>query len=135
MTSLCSAALLASLPVLAAEIAPEPVFDAKRQVLLFEDNFDRYTTLADAVAGGWRTATEVSSSEASPSGAWLPSTAYVADVPGVSVADNVRANERFYHCVKSGQSGTAGGPSGTGQGIKDGTCVWDYIPNGECWRD
>ena len=71
MALLASAVAVSSLPVPAADIAPEPVFDSKRQVMLFEDNFDRYTTLADAVAGGWRTPTELSSSEASPLGAWL----------------------------------------------------------------
>lgn len=33
----------------------------------------------------------------------------------------------IYTCVTAGTSGTAGGPTGTGTGIADGTVVWDYV--------
>ncbi len=37
------------------------------------------------------------------------------------------APSRDYVCVTSGTSAASGGPTGTGAGIVDGTCVWDYV--------
>lgn len=36
------------------------------------------------------------------------------------------APSRYYICVTAGASASSGGPSGTGTGITDGTCTWDY---------
>lgn len=55
---------------------------------------------------------------------WQASTAYVL---------NQQVNNdggKAYVCVTAGTSAGAGGPTGTGTGITDGTAVWDYIgPN------
>lgn len=55
--------------------------------------------------------------------AWAASTAY-------SVG-NVRYNSgAVYVCVTAGTSAGSGGPTGTGTGIVDGTCQWDYQNSG-----
>ncbi|MEE8206862.1 MAG: hypothetical protein V3T82_07925 [Nitrospinaceae bacterium] len=54
---------------------------------------------------------------------WAASTAYVVD-------DLRVANENVYRCKIAGTSGTTGGPSGTGLGIPDGTCAWDFVNTG-----
>ena len=52
---------------------------------------------------------------------WAVSTAYAK-------WDCKLANGNIYTCVVAGtSSSTAGGPSGTGGGIVDGTCVWAYV--------
>jgi hypothetical protein len=51
---------------------------------------------------------------------WLPNTGYVLGV-------FVEANGNLYNCTTAGHSAVSGtGPSGTGTGIADGTCVWNY---------
>ena len=51
---------------------------------------------------------------------WATSTAY-------NVGDKKRANSNIYTCTQSGTSAGSGtGPSGTGTGIADGTCIWDF---------
>lgn len=56
---------------------------------------------------------------------WATSTAYTK-------WDCKIANGNIYTCVVAGtSSGAAGGPSGTGGGVIDGTCVWAYVmPSG-----
>jgi hypothetical protein len=54
--------------------------------------------------------------------AWVTTTAYV-------VGDHVTNDTgpvKNYICTTAGTSG-ATGPTGTGSGITDGTCVWDYV--------
>jgi len=51
---------------------------------------------------------------------WQPDTSYSSDYGGQYVINgNV-----IYVCVKSGTSGSSGGPTGTGDAIVDGTCLW-----------
>lgn len=53
--------------------------------------------------------------------AWAISTAY-------AVGDKKLANGNVYNCTTAGTSAASGtGPSGTGSGIADGTCVWAYV--------
>lgn len=61
-----------------------------------------------------------------PNPAWANSTAY-------AVGDHVLNNGgKAYTCTTAGTSAsTGGGPTGTGTGIVDGTCVWDYAANAE----
>jgi len=51
---------------------------------------------------------------------WQPSTAYVVD-------DKVVNGANIYKCVVGGVSAPSGGPTGTGTGIVDNTCVWDWV--------
>lgn len=51
--------------------------------------------------------------------AWAASTAYLLDA-------TVRNGSNYYRCTTAGTSAAAGGPSGTGSGIADGTAVWVY---------
>lgn len=68
---------------------------------------------------------DVSTSGAVPA-AWAGTTAY--KVGSVSTAGNFVTNGgNTYVCVQSGTSASAGGPTGTGAGIADGTCVWNYV--------
>ncbi len=52
--------------------------------------------------------------------AWTPSTAY-------AVGDKVTNGGMAYECATAGTSAGAGGPAGTGTGIVDNTCQWDYL--------
>ena len=52
--------------------------------------------------------------------AWQVSTAYELD--DIVINDT----GKLYTCVTAGTSAAAGGPTGTGSAITDGTCVWDY---------
>jgi hypothetical protein len=54
--------------------------------------------------------------------AWAPSTVY-------SSAYIVRTNDsgKIYLLTTAGTSAGSGGPTGTGSGITDGSCVWDYL--------
>lgn len=55
--------------------------------------------------------------------AWAITTAY-------SVGDHVTNDTspvKIYICTTAGTSAGAGGPTGTGSGITDGTCVWSYV--------
>ena len=52
--------------------------------------------------------------------AWAQSTAYAA-------GKVIKANSKVYVCTTGGtSSGSGTGPSTSGSGITDGTCVWDY---------
>ena len=53
--------------------------------------------------------------------AWAISTAYVV---GAVVLNDIN---KIYACTTAGTSAGAGGPTGIGTGIVDGTVVWDYI--------
>ena len=53
--------------------------------------------------------------------AWAVSTAYVV---GAVVLNDTN---KIYACTTAGTSAGAGGPTGTGTAIADGTAVWDYI--------
>lgn len=57
-----------------------------------------------------------------PPAAWEASHAYVA---GDRVVNDTP--KRLYICVVPGTSAAAGGPTGTGAGIADGTVTWDYV--------
>lgn len=53
--------------------------------------------------------------------AWATSTGYVL---GARVLND---SGKVYRCTQAGTSaGAGGGPAGTGTGITDGTCTWDY---------
>jgi len=54
---------------------------------------------------------------------WVGSTAY-------SLGQKIVNGGNAYYCTSTGTSAASGGPSGTGVGIADGTCVWKYITNG-----
>lgn len=51
--------------------------------------------------------------------AWTPTTAYV-------LYDHVTNSGNVYRCTTAGTSAGAGGPTGTGGAIQDGTVVWAY---------
>lgn len=69
-------------------------------------------------AGIW----DVTSSGA-VSPAWLADTDYKS-----SPADFVTNDSgKTYACMQAGTSASSGGPTGTGVGITDGTCIWNYI--------
>lgn len=76
---------------------------------------------------GWATHWEIMDSTGTTchlqglvSQAWQASTAYVLN-------QQVNINSRVYKCTTAGTSASSGGPSGTGTGISDGSCVWDYV--------
>jgi len=48
---------------------------------------------------------------------WTGSTAY-------QLRDTISNNANIYECTTAGTSAASGGPTGTGDGITDGTCVW-----------
>lgn len=54
---------------------------------------------------------------------WAITTAYV-------IGDRVSNSGNVYICVVAGTSAGAGGPSGEGSGIVDGTVTWDFVGNG-----
>ncbi|NIQ91023.1 MAG: hypothetical protein GWM98_04740 [Nitrospinaceae bacterium] len=72
----------------------------------------------DPYAPQWETRTE----EVAPD--WEPSTDYAV---GDLVMNDFPA--KTYQCTTAGQSAASGGPTGTGSGIVDGSCVWDYYAN------
>jgi hypothetical protein len=51
---------------------------------------------------------------------WSPDTAY-------AVNDQRQNNTNIYNCTQAGTSAHSGGPTGTGTGIVDNTCLWDYV--------
>lgn len=55
--------------------------------------------------------------------AWAVLTAY-------AVGDRVTRLARVYHCITAGVSAAAGGPTGTGADIVDGTVHWRYLGEG-----
>jgi len=52
---------------------------------------------------------------------WAISTAYAR------AGDTVVNGSNVYYLVTPGTSASSGGPTGTGAGITDGTCVWNYL--------
>lgn len=52
--------------------------------------------------------------------AWAATTAY-------NLGDKKRNGGRVYTCTTAGTSAGSGGPTGTGTGITDGSCVWNYV--------
>ena len=52
--------------------------------------------------------------------AWIALTPYV-------VGDRVVNAGNIYRCTAPGTSAATGGPAGTGTGIVDGGCTWDYL--------
>lgn len=54
---------------------------------------------------------------------WAGNTAYLA---GAVVHVSGAAANTAYTCTTGGTSAASGGPTGTGTGITDGSCVWDY---------
>ncbi len=56
--------------------------------------------------------------------AWAISTAYTA-------GDCVVNGGNVYQCTNSGTSAGSGGPTGTGTGIVDGGCIWDFYTAAE----
>ena len=52
---------------------------------------------------------------------WAISTAYTR------TGDTVVNGANVYYLVTPGTSASSGGPTGTGAGITDGTCVWNYL--------
>jgi hypothetical protein len=55
--------------------------------------------------------------------AWQASTPYLVG----EYVTNDTAPVKVYRCVQAGTSAGSGGPTGTGSGITDGTCKWDYV--------
>jgi hypothetical protein len=51
---------------------------------------------------------------------WAPSTAY-------SVGNVVVNSNRMYRCSDDGTSASSGGPSGSGNGVVDGSVQWDHL--------
>lgn len=58
---------------------------------------------------------------------WVALTVYVA-------TDLVANGGNIYICVSGGTSAASGGPTGTGAGVVDGTCVWDYSEPDDEWE-
>lgn len=76
----------------------------------FDFTTDSTPTVAEITAGLVAALTQT---------AWTPTTAYV-------VGDHVSNGGNVYIATTAGTSAGAGGPSGTGTGIADGTVVWDF---------
>lgn len=59
--------------------------------------------------------------------AWAPTTAY--QTGSITQAASFVTNDsgKVYVCTQTGTSAGAGGPTGTGTSIADGTCVWNYV--------
>jgi hypothetical protein len=55
------------------------------------------------------------------SAAWAASTLFDSGVVCLNGGN-------YYQCTTAGKSAGSGGPTGTGAGIADGTCVWSYLP-------
>lgn len=72
---------------------------------------------ATGVPGGW-----VCASAGWLAPAWAPSTAYKC--PGQLATND---SGKVYELVTAGTSAAAVGPTGTGSGITDGTCIWRYL--------
>lgn len=56
----------------------------------------------------------------------LASQPWAASAP-FSLNQHVNNNGLVYKCVAAGTSAGSGGPTGTGAGIGDGSCAWDYV--------
>lgn len=66
------------------------------------------------------------SSQGAVTAAWAPTTTYQAGSI-TQAASFVTNGGNTYVCVSGGQSAGAGGPTGTGLGIVDGSCQWNYV--------
>lgn len=55
---------------------------------------------------------------------WAGSTPY-------SVGQQVNNGGNVYVCTVAGISASSGGPSGTGTGISDGACTWNYVQSAD----
>jgi uncharacterized phage protein gp47/JayE len=55
--------------------------------------------------------------------AWVGSTAYAVD-------DFVANDSNIYVCTVAGTSAASGGPTGTADGITDGSCEWNFVGDG-----
>ena len=76
---------------------------------------------------GWTT-TAVRQGELLPGSTdWAAGATYAANA-------TVAANGNFYQATTGGTSGNAGGPSGTGSNIADGSAVWKFLSYGESTR-
>lgn len=64
--------------------------------------------------------------------AWAATTAYVV---GDRRYNGAMSSERVYLCTAAGTSAMAGGPSGTGSAIVDGTVTWRYLGDGKASGD
>jgi len=108
ITGVTRLAATESTVTLTATGTPATLLSAGR-VVSVSGTGDRFTTLA----AGTITAES----------AWTITTAYALD-------DRVTNSGNVYVCVTAGTSAGAGGPSGTGTGIADGTVVWDFVGAG-----
>jgi len=52
--------------------------------------------------------------------AWVATTTY-------AIGNRVKNGSNVYVCTTAGTSAGSGGPTGTGTGITDNTCVWDFV--------
>ena len=59
--------------------------------------------------------------------AWVAVTTYAAGT--FPSGNRVKNGGKVYVCTQSGTSAGSGGPTGTGTGIVDGTCHWDFVCN------
>lgn len=95
-----------------------------KQMLGFSTTDDRTILVGDSHAHMGFTYTEVTNSSTIPS--WTRGHAYVTSPTPSKVANN----GQIYICTTAGTSATTAtfgaGPSGTGTGITDGTCVWSW---------
>lgn len=60
--------------------------------------------------------------------AWAGTTGYVA-------GDRRKNGSNVYRCATGGTSAGSGGPTGTGTGISDGSCTWDFLGAGDGFVD
>lgn len=60
--------------------------------------------------------------------AWSASTNYTAS-PYIGAGQIVRNGSNLYYLATAGTSASSGGPTGTGAGITDGGCTWNYYGN------
>lgn len=85
--------------------------------LLYCDEQNGYYTYSESTTG-WNKVIKQANA------AWIKNTVYTQNV------DYVANNGLTYKCTQTGTSEntTGAGPTGTGTGIVDGTCTWDYTP-------
>jgi hypothetical protein len=102
-------------PTMTVVVTPA-VRNATRYAVVIGSTTFEYTSDADA------TLAEITSAITSAINAasWQASTAYSVD------AHVTNDDGKVYVCRTAGTSAAAGGPTGTGVGIVDGSCVWDY---------
>lgn len=54
-----------------------------------------------------------------------------AGTTGYTTGDRRKNGGNIYRCASSGTSAGSGGPTGTGTGISDGSCSWDFLGAGD----